>query len=173
MNKTIFRALAAFMLTLGFILCPRTYTNVSTATVKGPTYLQSASPEKPTPRLVCARGVKISGRHGIVVDMTLAVSEGEDAGEITRGALMRQGLRPLRENTLSGLRWERFFDRDHNNNLVEQVYNPDGQNFADSADATANTAGQTWTDVTTATFADAVRGITSDVENFDGINTIS
>ncbi|MGH9875450.1 MAG: hypothetical protein ACRD9S_23590 [Pyrinomonadaceae bacterium] len=161
MNKTIFRVLAALILTPGLILYPRTHTNVSTATVKAPTYLQGASRGKPTRGLVCARGVKISKGHGVLVDITLAVSEAEDTGEISRDALVRQGLTPMPELAPSGLRWARFFDHDHKNNLVEQVYNPDGQNFADSADAAANAAGQTWADVPTATFADAVLGIRS------------
>src|SRR5262245_14739981 len=154
MNKTIFRALAALISTLVVILYPRTPTNVSTAKVKGPTYLQSASRGKGTRGLVCARGVKITGGHGVVVDITLTVSEGEDTGEIARDAIVRQGLTPTPEGALSVVRWARFFDRDHKNNLVEQVYNPDGQNFPDSATAAANAAGQTWADVPTATFAD-------------------
>jgi hypothetical protein len=180
MSKTICRAVVALIITLGAIGFQLTRTNVSTAKIKGRTADPNVAIPKPTPRLMCARGVKISGGYGVVVDITLAVQEGEDAGEIARDALARAGVRPISEKgpsgdfALTGIRWARFFDRDRKNNLVEQVYNPDGQNFPDAADAAANSAGQTWAGVPTATFADAVQGTTSDPTiGFDGVNKIA
>src|SRR5262245_21780303 len=149
MLRLFFRPLIALTLTLAAIFFPLTHNTVLTATFKG-TEADTKTPavSKPKPRLVCASGVKQSGGLGVLVDITLVVEEGEDADEIARDALARAGVRPIGEKeptgqfALSGLRWPRFFDRDHKNNLVEQVYNPDGQNFPGAADAAANAAAQ-------------------------------
>jgi len=178
MNRTFLRALIALIFTLGAIGLPLTRTNVSTATVNGTTNSQGTSTRKGTPRLVCASGVKQIGGLGVRVDITLEVPEGENAGEIVRDSLVREGVHPISEDgpsgdfALTGTRWARFFDRKRNNDLVGQIYNPDGQTFPGAAEIVANAAAQTWVDVPTATFALAVAGTTSAHVGFDGINVI-
>ena len=177
MRNTLYRALIAFTFTLTAILFPLTHTD-STAKIKGNPSTQSYRTEG-HPRLVCASGVKQSGGLGVRIDITLVVHDGDDVGQIARDALTRAGVRPISESgpsgefALTGLRWARFFDRNHRNNLVSQIYNPIGQNFPEAADVAANAAGQTWADVTTATFADAVQGTTTNPTiGFDGVNSI-
>jgi hypothetical protein len=109
------------------------------------------------------------GGHAVLINISVAVPEGADAGEIARDALAHENARPLREGKFSpefaltggGIRWPRFFDRNRHNDLVVQVDNAQGQNFQGVADAVANAAGHTWANVQTATFADAVGGASS------------
>ena len=121
----------------------------------------------------------MNGPTATLVHLTLVVPDGADAGQIGRDALAQAGALPLSSTgpsplfVLSGHRWPQFFDGNPRPAPVTDLYNPAGQTFTGGADAAVAAAGQTWTDVPTATFALGFAGGTSAGKGFDSLNVVS
>ncbi len=142
-------------------------------------FLESANARAGNPHLTCASGVRANGWTATLVHLMLFVPDGAEADTIAREALAQEGAGPVASSgpspffVLSGHRWPQFFNGSRNDDLVTDLYNPDGQNFAGRADDAVVAAGQTWSDVPTATFALGLGGETATGSGFDRLNIIT
>jgi hypothetical protein len=118
----------------------------------------------------------------VIVHVTVAVPDGFDGNAIAENALRDQGARPIRpaEFSLTGLRWDQFFNSNAGDDLVSQYYNQAGQPLSSLTSFT--NAQSTWNGVDESKFTFAYAGTTSRCPSlvqqcpgpqaFDGFNDV-
>jgi Matrixin/Carboxypeptidase regulatory-like domain len=119
----------------------------------------------------------------VVVHVTVVVPPGFDENAIAENALRDQGARPLQpaEFTVTGLRWDQFFNSTAGDDSVTQYYNTAGEPTAAAAASFSN-AQNTWNSVGESKFTFSYGGTTSRCPSlvqecpgpqaFDGFNDV-
>jgi hypothetical protein len=118
----------------------------------------------------------------VVVHVTVAVPPGFDENAIAENALRDQGARPIQpaEFTVTGLRWDQFFNSTAGDDFVTQYYNPAGEPV--EAATSFSNAQNTWNNVGESKFTFSYAGTTSRCPSlvqecagpqaFDGFNDV-